>query len=649
MPAMKAISAAVVLVLAVLETAQAACPNACSGHGTCGRYDACTCHVDWVGGDCSLRACPKSWAWVTTNANGDINGDGDRDDITIYDSDNAFTASGFDYVVDEQEPYGTWEQWPAFSNAAGVDEGHFYMECSNQGICDRSTGECECFEGYTGAGCRRSSCPNDCNGHGVCQTVSQQKGSYNYNLWDKDMSRSCVCDAGYSGPDCSERKCGYGDDPLTVGQTTEKQWVDIYTDYDATDDNTFAGHFRLKYTDYNGKQWTTDAIPVVPYDTSMSSDYTDAVADALNSLPNDVLSGVTVTAGYAEHVITGTVNIASSAFGTGTNNGYSVTVDTTPVRCPETAADKDKVRYLSTTALLNYDGTTDSSFTDVTDTTCYIVEHMWSVRFEITFPNQYGDLTNLEVDTSEVTVGGLTDSQRLSALVGSSVSSSRQLATQDEAGGITMAFTHPSDTANTEVTCSSGNSCDVASKVVTLTTGDAAAFPLNSRVKITCGTVLRGTFTVAATDDDAVITVAEDLADCDGTTYDIIVKQESYYFETNTDITALLSVGDVLEVDGFNTRSPKISSINAWDATRGLTHIFFADSYTGDDSNDSETTSDPSANEDVAQRGDATSEKEECSGRGLCDREEGICRCFKGYTGWACSLQNALSLGYGNE
>merc|ERR1711968_372514 len=75
-------------------------------------------------------------------------------------------------------PEGTWEQWPGDYYGAGQhdgaqDEGHFYMECSNRGICDRKSGECECFDGYTGVGCSRLSCPASCSGHGTCETVDE--------------------------------------------------------------------------------------------------------------------------------------------------------------------------------------------------------------------------------------------------------------------------------------------------------------------------------------------------------------------------------------------------------------------------------------------------------------------------------------------
>ena len=33
------------------------------------------------------------------------------------------------------------------------------------------TGVCECFPGYEGKVCQRSSCPNTCSGHGRCEYI----------------------------------------------------------------------------------------------------------------------------------------------------------------------------------------------------------------------------------------------------------------------------------------------------------------------------------------------------------------------------------------------------------------------------------------------------------------------------------------------
>jgi len=34
----------------------------------------------------------------------------------------------------------------------------------------------------------------------------------------------------------------------------------------------------------------------------------------------------------------------------------------------------------------------------------------------------------------------------------------------------------------------------------------------------------------------------------------------------------------------------------------------------------------------------------ECSNRGICDRDSGVCKCFGGYTGDSCSEQSSLAL-----
>ena len=58
-------SVAVSLLLSSALLVEAFCPNGCSGHGSCGANDKCTCYSRpngdpaWQGADCSERTCPK--------------------------------------------------------------------------------------------------------------------------------------------------------------------------------------------------------------------------------------------------------------------------------------------------------------------------------------------------------------------------------------------------------------------------------------------------------------------------------------------------------------------------------------------------------------------------------------------------------------
>jgi len=201
------------------------------------------------------------------------------------DGDAARTSSTLGLVGSDVYPFGTWE---GVHSSGTAQSAHYYMECANKGICDRTTGECACFDGYEGTACQRASCPNDCSGHGTCETIeelSNTDGDNVYKLWDRQATMGCSCDAGYAAADCSERSCKYGVDPLYVDDT-----VGRHTQVKLSITAAVAGKFAIVFFDVHGEDYETQPIDV-PVGVARAGQGTlcAAIQTALVSLPNDVM------------------------------------------------------------------------------------------------------------------------------------------------------------------------------------------------------------------------------------------------------------------------------------------------------------------------------------------------------------------------
>jgi hypothetical protein len=263
------------LILNLQRTVESAsCPNSCSGHGSC-IAGTCSCYDNWglgnshEDGDCSDRICPFGRSWVD------------------------------------------------FPDANGTH--HKYLECSGKGICDRKKGECNCFDGFEGKSCRRTTCPGDCSGHGRCQFIeslgygnvefdynhdqfTQALHLFDYYGWDKGKSRACVCDPGYTEYDCSKRLCPQGNDVMVYRSDSDNDVVikyqtqllhlitglsDVSTLSDL-DGETFALTFKTRLNE----SFTTQ--PIV-FDSSDLSTMEFHISRALKHLPNGVITDVDVS------------------------------------------------------------------------------------------------------------------------------------------------------------------------------------------------------------------------------------------------------------------------------------------------------------------------------------------------------------------
>jgi len=205
----------------------------------------------------------------------------------------ALTGPGSKVVVNDQfYPYGTTEQYPAMTDTYDnvlTNTAHEYRECSNKGVCDRTTGNCVCFEGYEGSACQRASCPSNangvCSGHGTCQSIQEiANNDFNniYELWDKDATMGCVCDPGYEGPDCSQRMCKYGVDPLYKDNNATIRYSNwTYFIYTESSTASVYGNYSIVFTDAHGMKWKSDPIDI--------SATCATIAATLEDLPNNVI------------------------------------------------------------------------------------------------------------------------------------------------------------------------------------------------------------------------------------------------------------------------------------------------------------------------------------------------------------------------
>jgi len=265
-----------VIAFSLAASAAASCDNGCSGHGVCD-CGFCLCYDNWGmnydldTGDCSDRICPFEFAWV----------------------DNPDKSGRF----------------------------HKYAECANRGICNRQTGECECFDGYEGKGCQRTSCPNDCSGHGTCEFIDslgfantpfsntfrgaspgffvQDPKTFPVATWDTQKTRGCVCDPEYGDIDCSKRLCPYGNDVMDRRVRMQDalkyqvQNIYFYDEQDITNNNgrTFALTFKSRLNE----TFTTEPITFRSEAADLDLLVED-ITDKLKNLPNRVIDDVEVHA-----------------------------------------------------------------------------------------------------------------------------------------------------------------------------------------------------------------------------------------------------------------------------------------------------------------------------------------------------------------
>lgn len=90
----------------------------------------------------------------------------------------------------------------------------------------------------------------------------------------------CLCDGGYTGPDCSQKYCKFGVDPLYFSGHANIRYANFTYEIYTKEAVTIRGNYTLQFVDHTGESWETNPISI--------SATCDDLTNAIEALPNSV-------------------------------------------------------------------------------------------------------------------------------------------------------------------------------------------------------------------------------------------------------------------------------------------------------------------------------------------------------------------------
>ncbi|VDO35068.1 unnamed protein product, partial [Onchocerca flexuosa] len=147
-------------------------PN-CNGHGQCNQFGDCECDIGWKGTFCDKKDCKDPYC----------SGHGVCHNEKCYCED-GYRGEKCNEIYPSENCIGRELRLPDQTEL----ESDADPACANRGRIDPESGLCICIPGYHGKKCELERCEVECL-NGLCG------------------NGICVCDEGWTGMDCTEKKC----------------------------------------------------------------------------------------------------------------------------------------------------------------------------------------------------------------------------------------------------------------------------------------------------------------------------------------------------------------------------------------------------------------------------------------------------------
>merc|ERR1711871_733363 len=259
------------------------CPNNCNGQGSCDTSTGlCSCAGGYSGNDCSIRLCPKGDDPLTHEVENSGDGRASQQSEVQTVTFNAGRGLGGTATLTYHDLYG--QSWTTRPFAVGGDQ-KYRLEIAVDPTVQCTTTKCTIDFAYGGASATFLFHANQASGETYPAANTKTAG-------DLRNSIASLFETQSRGTSIHVTK-HYSSTPAKLGGSIHQSARVIY---DITIPVSMAGH------DDNGG---LTALTVAKHDTAGDNEFSvalyqmgdnsDAIANALTSLPNSVIPGVTVT------------------------------------------------------------------------------------------------------------------------------------------------------------------------------------------------------------------------------------------------------------------------------------------------------------------------------------------------------------------